>query len=141
MTTKRYAQKVDGWIGALFGLILGSFLFAIPSVPNDEVPILVGSAVAIAVFVLPFLYGYVELREDELFVRCGWLFQHIPYANIQTIEASTNLYSSMALSIHRIRIVERGKPCWRGVTYIAPKDRETVIEELRWRVSQSSNEA
>lgn len=141
MTTVRYKQRVDWWVALiLVGTVL-LFALAIPTVPDDEVPILVGSMGLTALFLLPFFHGYVELREDVLFVRTGWLWQTIPYRNIKHVRRCTNLYSSMALTVHRIEIVEVDKPRWRGTTYIGPKDRDAVMNELTWRISQHRNEA
>ncbi len=126
----RYKHKVDWWIGAI---MWGSILMFIPLfwlVPEDEIWILAVSMIVMAAIILPFFSGYIELRDDDLYIKMHVFHQSIPYDNIKSVRLVTNFLSSMAMTARRIEIKEHDKGFVRGTTYIGPVEREDVYDEL-----------
>jgi hypothetical protein len=124
---------MDLWIVLV---MLGSvFMFVplIPFVPEDERWILYISMAVMAVIILPFFYGYVELSDEYLRVRLGIFRQTIYYKDIKSVRLCTNFLSSLAMTSQRIEIKVHGKGYVRGTTFIGPKEREEVYQELLYR--------
>lgn len=127
----RYKHKVDGWVAVL---LYGSVFMFIPMfflVPEEEQYILILSFVLMAIIILPFMYGYLEFKEDHLLIRMHVFRQKIYYDNIKSIRMCRNWLSSMAMTSERIEIKEHKKGFIRGTTYVGPSDREQFFEELK----------
>ena len=101
--TVRFKPKFDRlfvWLCVLMNLIIlgctiPTAIFA-PSTLFINIPIFL---FANYFFVSP-LFGYVELRSDELFVKYGFfLKRHIPYASIKSLKKERKLYTDTMLSL------------------------------------------
>lgn len=134
METLRMRTKIDWWIGVLLvGAMIGMVL-TILLAPDDER--LIGILIGVPMFVLigSIVFGtYYELREEMLYIRCGPFFERIPYEKIESVKLSTGFLSSMALSVKRIEIRQKGKGFILGTTYISPVEREVFYEALKIR--------
>lgn len=134
METLRMRTKIDWWIGVLLvGAMIGMVL-TILLAPDDER--LIGILIGVPMFVLigSIVFGtYYELREEMLYIRCGPFFERIPYEKIESVKLSTGFLSSMALSVKRIEIRQKGKGFILGTTYISPVEREVFYEALKKR--------
>lgn len=137
----RYKNKIDWWIALV---MLGSVLILVPMipfVPSEEQWILYLSTAVMAVIIFPFFYGYVELADDYVRVRVGFFRQTIYYKDIKSVRLATNFLSSLAMTSKRIEIRVHGKGYLRGTTFIGPKEREEVYQELRYRCSNLEQES
>lgn len=134
METLRMRTKIDWWIGVLLvGAMIGMVL-TILLAPDDER--LIGLLIGVPMFILigSFVFGtYYELRDEMLYIRCGPFFEKIPYEKIESVKLSTGFLSSMALSVKRIEIRQKGKGFILGTTYISPVEREVFYEALKKR--------
>jgi hypothetical protein len=126
----RYDQQIDWWIALIMIACVVMFLPLIPLVPQEERYILWLSLFVTALIILPFFYGYVELQEDRLLIRLGYIKQTIYYDDITSVRLSNNVLSSMAMTTKRIEINQQHKSLLWRKTYIGPKDREDVYDEL-----------
>lgn len=129
----RYKNKIDMWIALILLMSVLMFVPLLWFVPVEEQWILLLSMGVMAIIVLPFLYGYCELSEEELIVRLGYMRYKVRYENIKSIRLTTSLLSSMAMTTKRIEIREYNKSYLRGTTHIGPVDREEFVEELSYR--------
>jgi len=130
----RVKSAVDWWIaiilwGAIF-IMCASVIF----LPKDEKVLGISILFPVSVFIMwIYFYTYYELREKYLYIRCGPIFEKIPYERIKSINLSQNFLSSMALSFKRIEIRQHGKGYILGTTFISPVDREEFLTELQKR--------
>jgi hypothetical protein len=129
----RYKNKIDWWIALVLLLCVLMFVPLLWFIPAEEQWILVVSMAVMAVIVLPFLYGYCELGEEELILRLGYIRYKVRYENIKSIRLTTSFLSSMAMTTKRIEIREHNKSYLRGTTHFGPVDREEFAEELAYR--------
>lgn len=126
----RYDHKIDWWIAIMMLAPIVMFLPLIPLVPSEERYILWLSLFVTAGLIFPFFYGYIELNEDNMIIRLGVFKQTIYYDNITGLKQTKNLISSMAMTTKRIEIIQQHKSNLLRKTYIGPKDREEVMDEL-----------
>lgn len=129
----RYDQQIDWWISAIMIGCIVMFLPLIPLVPAEERYILWISLVVTAIILLPFFYGYIALEDDRLIIRLGFFKQTIHYEDITGLKLSNNMLSSMAMTTKRVEITQKKKSLLFRKTYIGPKDREEVYDELQRR--------
>ena len=85
-------------------------------------------------FVITSLFGYVELREETVFVKFGLIMKkEIPYSRIRAVEMQRKLYadSMVALknSIEHVNIKYNSF----DVTSVSVVDNNRLIEELKKR--------
>lgn len=137
----RYKNKVDVWIAiVLWGVVL-MFVPMIFFIPEEEAYIMYLTMVGTALMTLPFLYGYVELGDEQITVRVGWFRQRIKYEDIKSIRKCKNFLSSMALTSTRIEIRLHNKSYLRGTTFIGPVNRDDFFEELKVRCYNLEDDA
>ena len=103
MKPEKFKPKID----KLFWIILGICAFVLlpltilpaifePIVLLYTIPI----DILIAYFIVTPLFGYVELREETLFIKFGFfLKREIPYKNIRGISKENAFYSDSMLSL------------------------------------------
>jgi len=126
----RYKNKVDWWIALIIVAVVFGYFPIVLVMPQDEQWIILLTMGVMAVITLPFLYGYVELTDEELICRLGYIRYKVPYDKIKSVRLTTSFLSSMAMTTKRIEIREHNKSYIRGTTHIGPVDREEVYEEL-----------
>lgn len=130
----RVRSAVDLWYVGLIALALLAIIVAAPSaLPGDRLIALVLLAPLLAFPGSLLLATWYELRNEYLYCRSGPFVERIPYKRIRSLRLCENLWSSMALSRHRIEIRQHGRGWITGTTYISPVDREGFLEELQER--------
>ena len=101
---KRYKPLVDRlfwWIlipSAVFMAVITVVLILAPA--PAAVVIVILSAATVAYFIVSPLFGYVELREECVFIKCGFFVKReIPYGRIRGVEKTRKWYSDSMLSL------------------------------------------
>jgi len=127
----RVKSKVDLWFSILIWatviILVGSMIF----VPQDGKLIAYAVVIPTSLFMFWIYFGtYYEFRDDYLFCKSGPFFEKIAYDKIKSARLSSNMLSSMALSIDRIEIKQHGKSYITGTTFISPENREEFMKEL-----------
>lgn len=102
MSNLKYKPKVDKlfWIITLptTALMIALTVFAVASPLALIITIL--SDIFVAYFLVSPLFGYVELRENTVFVKFGLLLKReIPYSKIRGIKKVRRWYSDSMLSL------------------------------------------
>ena len=103
MKNERYRAKVDKLFWWLFSITNGVLLailvptsISAPSTLFVNLPILLFTDY----FFISSLFGYVELRECELFIKYGFFLKRsIPYAKIRKLEKDRKFYTESILSL------------------------------------------
>lgn len=133
----RFEVKVDTWFRLLMyisAFMLIPFIFIVPE--QERLLITLIALLNIAV-ILPFvLIGYYELRQEDLFIKFGFITKKISYKNISQITESKGFTNSYALSTDRIKITVSNKPKAFASIEISPEDKERFIFELQTRCIQ-----
>lgn len=129
----KYKMKIDLWINILLNASVLMFIPIYFTIPEGEKMILIIIALLMAIIIYPFFYGYYELRDDLLFIRIGFIHQRIYYEKIKSLRICKNWLSSMAMTSKRIEIKEHKKGYIMGTTFIGPKNREEMFEDLKRR--------
>ena len=111
---------IIGAIGMVFFIAVPTFLF-------------------VAYFVLSPLFGYVELREDSLFIKFGFfLSREIPYSKIRRVERDRKFYSESMLSLKSaLEHVNVGYGSFDVVT-VSVLNNDELVRELELRCGAPS---
>ena len=134
MKDKRYTPKVD----KLFYLLaVPTFIIvALPTVicgilaPNT-LYIMLPIFVFTAYFFVSPLFGYVELRDDELYIKYGFMMSRtIPYNKIRKIEKERKAISTSILSIKNALDHINIRYNTFDMTTVSLKDEEDFLSEL-----------
>ena len=136
---KPHPSRIDWWIALLLAVgpvvLINLGIYLQKSTPGGEgagACMLTGIVLGILTWLLTFPCQYT-FEDDRLVVQAGLRHWRIPYTNIDSIEPSTNLQKSPALSLHRIQIQHD-----RKTIYISPLDRDRFIRKLQEKVGQSN---
>lgn len=136
----RVKSAVDPWVSVTFVAVLAILVAGIVSSPKEALLFGVAATALVGGFLLWVYFGtYYELRDEYLYCRCGPFAEKIPYDRIKSLRLCRNLYSSMALSLDRIEIRQRGKGFVTGTTMISPPDRERFLQQLRARCENTGS--
>ena len=139
METKRFKPKLDKlfWLLMIPTNVLCVGVLIAPAIASPQtlfitLPVLL----FVNYFFFSSLFGYVELRETELFIRYGFILKKtIPYAKIRSAEKERKFYceSMMALknSLEHVNI----KYNTYDVTTVSVADNDTFIAELYIRTA------
>lgn len=136
----RYEVKIDLWIKLLIYftvvITLGPAIF----IPKGEVLIYIIITLPICVFMLWMLYGaYLELKEDELYIKLGPIYGRVKYENIKSITLTKSYLSSYAMTNKRVFIKVHNKTWIKGDVQVGPKDREEFVDDLKRRCRNLDN--
>ncbi len=86
-------------------------------------------------FLLSPFFGYAELKEDELFIKFGFILKRsIPYLKIRAIEKKRRWYSESMLSLKTAIDHIDVKYNRFDVVSLSLKNEETFIEELNKKI-------
>lgn len=84
--------------------------------------------IALALLCVPIMFNnYVELKNEVLFIRFGFMRLEIPYQEIVSLTKTNNPLSSLAASFDRIEI----KRSQKGSVMIAIEDKEQFFSEIQ----------
>ena len=132
----RYKPKVDGLFFAVFipttvmligGMVLSFFE---PTALFIMIPVFVFSEY----FLISPLFGYVELRENELLIKYGFFMKkEIPYSKIRSAEKQRKWYSETMLSLKNSMEHVNIKYNTFDVTAVSVKDNDGFLIELGTR--------
>ena len=137
METKRYKPKIDKQFWILFIptnlLILCAMI--IPAIFDLKMLFLM---MPIFLFVNYFfispLFGYVELREKELFIKYGFfLKKSIPYRKIRGLEKTRKFYSESMMSLKNAMEHINIKYNKFDVTVVSVKSNDELMREINMR--------
>lgn len=126
-----YPTKIDWWLYPLLVVPLVSGGLSI-MLGHDQTTVLVGWGALAAYALLMLTLGWpirYTVSSDELEVRFGLVHRHIKWAQLTSMELSTNPLSSPAFSLDRIDIRytnDRGRD--RSIL-ISPIDREAFMRD------------
>ena len=137
METKRYKQLVDKlfWIISVptILLVIGAIIISI----YHAIALIIMSAVAAFVlyfFVSP-LFGYVELRENSMFIKYGFILKkEIPYSKIRSVTKARKFYSDSMMSLKNSFDHVNIKYNTFDVTCVSVVDNDSFINELSKRL-------
>ena len=100
---KKYRVKVDGlfyWLFIPITAILLGVTVTLGILDAVALAIILPIDLFILYFLVSPLFGYCELREDELFIRYGLIItRSIPYEKIRAIEKKRAFYTYSMLSL------------------------------------------
>ena len=103
MKNERYKPKVDKLFWWLFSITNGVLLaILIPTSIDAPSTIFINLPIFLFTnyFFISSLFGYVELREHELFIKYGFFLKRsIPYAKIRRLEKDRKFYTESILSL------------------------------------------
>ena len=103
MKNERYRPKVDKLFWWLFSITNGVLLaILVPTTIDAPTTLFINLPIFLFTnyFFISSLFGYVELRERELFIKYGlFLKRSIPYAKIRALEIERKFYTDSILSL------------------------------------------
>ena len=141
MQTKKYAPLVDKLFyitTAVALLILAGITLSVCFFPALSAIIVVALIDLLVVYVIfyPILFGYVELREETLFIKYGLILKkEIPYEKIRSAEKTRHWYSESILALKNAITHVNVRYNAFDVTTVSVKDNDGFIEELQKRIS------
>lgn len=136
---KRYKPKVDKlfhicWIPAAVMLLAVTVLGAFHPV---TLFILIPTDLFTAYFLVTSLVGYVELREDEVFIKFGFIMKRsIPYSKIRGISTERKFYADSMVSIKNAFEHVNIKFNSFDLISVSVKDNADLIRELEARMQK-----
>lgn len=137
MKVKRYKPSLDKTF--LITIILTLTLLAASTVVSAFEPISLLITIPVDLFCTYFLisplFGYVELRDDTVFIKYGFIMtKEIPYSSIRGTAKERKLYSdstvSLKCSLNHVNI----KYNKFDVTSVSVADGDDLIEEINTRI-------
>ena len=103
MKNERYRPKVDKLFWWLFSITNGVLLaILVPTTIDAPTTLFINLPIFLFTnyFFISSLFGYVELRERELFIKYGlFLKRSIPYAKIRSLQKERKFYTDSILSL------------------------------------------
>ena len=134
MPTKKYKPLVGKmfyiiWIPTSIMMIVATILsFAAPI----ALIILLATDVFTFYFLVSSLVGYVELREGEVFVKCGFIQKvTIPYDKIRDITKEHKFYADSMISIKNALDHVNIKYNKFDIISVSVKDNDGLVEVLK----------
>ena len=132
--TKRYKPLIDKlyWILFISTNILCAFIIVLPCLLSSpsfiySIPI----TLFINYFLVSPLFGYVELRESEIFIKYGFILKRsIEYKKIRTISKQRKWYSESMLSLKSALEHVDIKYNSFDITAVSVKDNDDLIREI-----------
>ena len=134
---KKYKPLVDKlfyfiWIPTVALLIVTTFIAA--SHPLALI-IMIPTDLFTFYFLVSSLVGYVELREESLFIKFGFIIKRdIPYSKIREISKERKFHSETMLSLKNAMEHVNIKYNKFDVVCVSVEDNDEFIENLRLRL-------
>jgi hypothetical protein len=133
----RYESRKDKWFTIIIWLtiLICFFTIAIVSIKGENLVFDIIFTLLMLGTVLFLLFTYYDtyyiLSDKELFIKSGFIKQTIPLETIKELKKVTDILSSPALSVKRIRITHQKS--FVGVQ-ISPEDRDEFLTEINARI-------
>ena len=138
MQNKRFKPLIDRLFLILF---IPTFILmaAITVVSAISHPVVLLWIAPVDLFVLYFLvsplFGYVELREQSLFIKYGFILKkEIPYSKIRGLEKDRKFYSESMMSLKNSFEHVNVKYNSFDVTTVSVVGNDTFIDEVKKRI-------
>lgn len=140
MEAKRYKPKFDklyAWIVApTMALTLGALVLTGVTYSIGGLIIMLGTTLFVSYFLISPCFGYVELRENTLFIKFGFFMKReIPYGRIRGLEKKRTAIADSMLSLKNAMDHVNIKYNSFDLFSVSVKDEENFIEELKRRSS------
>jgi hypothetical protein len=132
-----WASAVTLFVPACFVVTIGLFFFEAVSSGRFPIPVVAGVLVtnSLAFYhLLPFLFTFYELTEDQLIVRAGLHVWQIPLQNIVAVEPSSGQFGMPAYSRDSLKIRYHRDLIVGDYVIISPRDRHAFLTELGRRL-------
>ncbi|WP_146553643.1 PH domain-containing protein [Rummeliibacillus sp. SL167] len=120
----KFVSKKDWWIFfILFGAIIALYTILLI---NMDIYIAL-SCIPVSLLILWFWFTtFYVITDTKLVIRSAFIHINISVYNIQSVQKATNILSSPALSLDRLKIVYDSEKS----VLISPKNRGEFLEEL-----------
>lgn len=137
MQNKKFRPKLDKTFSII--LICTTALMLAATVLSVLAPVTFFITIPLDLFVFYFLFsplfGYVELREESLFIKFGFFIKReIPYAKIRAFSKERKLYSDSMLSLKNSLDHVNIKYNVFDVISVSVKDNDLFIAEAEARI-------
>lgn len=127
----RFEVKIDLWIRLLFYFSIGIIIFPAFMMPWDEIVFYILITAPINILLIWILMGsYLELGDEELYIKLGPIYRKISYKNIKSISFKQSWSSSWAFTKARVEIKVYNETFFKGNLQVGPKDRVSFTDSL-----------
>ncbi len=145
MSNKKYKPKLDKlyWILFISTNLICVGITVIPLFSDfGALIVTIPTLLFVNYFFISPLFGYVELREETLFIKYGFfLKKEIKYSKIRKIEKQRRFYSESMMSLkNAIEHVEIKYNSF-DVTTVSVVDNHAFISAVEERIALSKNES
>ena len=139
---KRYYPSVDKlfyWIAIPTNILFVAALIPMIMLAPEGLTIMIPAIVFTDYFLISPLFGYVELRDDELLIKYGFfLKKEIPYEKIRSIKKNRTIISEAMMSLKNALDHIEIRYNKFDITIVSLKDADNFICEIEKR--RSSNQ-
>ena len=143
MENKIYKPKIDKlfwliWIPtSVFMILMTVFAFFEPI----SLLIMIPTDIFTFYFLLTSLFGYVELRDDVLFIRFGLIMtREIPYSKIRGLVKERKFYSESMMSLKNALEHVNIKYNSFDVVTVSVTDNDEFIKDINLRIENSKKD-
>ena len=134
MKNERYRPKVDKLFWWLFSITNGVLLaILVPTTIDAPTTLFINLPIFLFTnyFFISSLFGYVELRERELFIKYGFFLKRsIPYAKIRSLQKERKFYTDSILSLKNAMEHVNIKYNSFDVTAVSVTDNDALIAAI-----------
>ena len=131
MKNERYKPKVDKLFWWLFSITNGVLLaILVPTTIDAPTTLFINLPIFLFTnyFFISSLFGYIELRERELFIKYGFFLKRsIPYAKIRSLQKERKFYTDSILSLKNAMEHVNIKDNSFDVTAVSVTDNDALI--------------
>ena len=142
MENKKFKPLIDKlfwfiWIPLAVVLIAATALSALDTV---ALIIILGTDIFTLYFLISSLVGYVEIRENSVFIKCGFILKkEIPYGKIRGLSKERKFYSESMISIKNAFEHVNIKYNKFDVISVSVSSNDELIRELEARMASANN--
>ena len=137
----RYYPSVDKlfyWIAIPTNILFIAALIPMILLAPEGLTIMIPTIVFTDYFLISPLFGYVELREDELFIKYGFfLKKEIPYGKIRSIKKNRSIISEATMSLKNALDHIEIRYNKFDITIVSLKNTDNFLEEIEQRRKSS----
>jgi len=137
----RYYPSVDKlfyWIAIPTNILFIAALIPMILLAPEGLTIMIPTIVFTDYFLISPLFGYVKLREDELFIKYGFfLKKEIPYGKIRSIKKNRSIISEATMSLKNALDHIEIRYNKFDITIVSLKNTDNFLEEIEQRRKSS----
>lgn len=140
MEVKRYKPKFDklyAWITVpTMILVLGALVLTSVTRAVGGIIVMLATVLFVSYFLISPCFGYVELRENTLFIKFGFFMKReIPYSCIRDLERKRTVIADSMLSLKNAMDHVNIKHNRFDLFSVSVQDEDLFIEDLKTRCS------